>query len=106
MSLMAMLVFGLTGLTFAQGKPLAGKAINAKKAEAKKGPCAADVQKFCAGVEKKKGNVQKCLVDNRAKLSPACEKTLPKGPAIKAIKQQKLPGKPAKKPAIPAAEGC
>ncbi len=105
MSLVALMV---TGLAFAEGKPPAGKAINAKRAEAKKGPCAADVQKFCAQVEKKKGDVRKCLKENEAKLSDACKKNIADAKANKAtreLKGNKAADKPAKK-AIPAAEGC
>ncbi len=107
MSLVALMV---TGLAFAEGKPPAGKAINAKRAEAKKGPCAADVQKFCAQVEKKKGDVRKCLKENEAKLSDACKKNIADAKANKAkvseLKGKKAADMPAKKPAIPAAEGC
>ena len=35
--------------------------------------CAADVQKFCAMVERGKGQIGKCLVSHTADLSDACK---------------------------------
>jgi len=32
--------------------------------------CGADLQKFCANVERGKGGIQRCLRDHRAELSP------------------------------------
>lgn len=37
------------------------------------GPCAADREKFCSGVEKGGGQIVKCLKDNEAQLSAECK---------------------------------
>lgn len=41
------------------------------------GPCKADREKFCAGVEKGK-KVHECLKANKDKLAPACKERLAK----------------------------
>ena len=38
-----------------------------------KGPCAVDVKKLCASVEKGEGRVIQCLKEHEAELSPACK---------------------------------
>ncbi len=61
-----------TGVVFAkdeQGK--AGKG---------KGPCAADVQKFCKGVKKGEGRIIACLKSQQSELSQACSAKFKKGP--------------------------
>ena len=37
------------------------------------GPCINDVKKLCPNIEKNKKNIVKCILDNEAKLSPACK---------------------------------
>jgi len=37
------------------------------------GPCINDVKKLCPSIEKNKKNIVKCILDNEAKLSPACK---------------------------------
>ena len=37
------------------------------------GPCAADVQKFCANVQPGGGRILECLKSHEAELSPACK---------------------------------
>lgn len=37
------------------------------------GPCLNDIQKFCPKIEKNKKSIAKCILDNEAKLSPACK---------------------------------
>jgi hypothetical protein len=38
-----------------------------------KGACSADVQKFCAGTPKGKGQIRGCLESHQAELSDACK---------------------------------
>ncbi|GBF50761.1 hypothetical protein LPTSP4_22880 [Leptospira ryugenii] len=40
--------------------------------KAYKGACKADIEKFCASVEKGEGRIIKCLKENEASLSEAC----------------------------------
>jgi len=57
-----------------------------------KGPCASDVQKFCANVKQGGGRIVECLKEHQTELSPACsakmaeakEKTHEKAQACKA----------------------
>lgn len=42
----------------------------------KHGVCAADVQKFCAGVERGQGRIRDCLVQHTADLSDACKQRM------------------------------
>ena len=44
-----------------------------------KGPCAADVQKFCASVQPGGGRIMECLKAHEADLSPACKARDEKG---------------------------
>lgn len=37
------------------------------------GPCMNDIQKFCPKIQKNKKTIAKCILDNEAKLSPACK---------------------------------
>jgi hypothetical protein len=37
------------------------------------GPCAEDVKKLCANVEKGEGRIIRCLKEHEAELSPACK---------------------------------
>ncbi len=37
------------------------------------GPCINDIQKFCPKIEKNKKTIAKCILENEAKLSPACK---------------------------------
>ncbi len=36
-------------------------------------PCAADVEKFCQGIQPGGGRIGKCLAQHKAELSPACK---------------------------------
>jgi hypothetical protein len=47
------------------------------------GPCAADVQKFCASVQPGGGRIMECLKSHEADLSPACKAREAKGEARK-----------------------
>lgn len=47
------------------------------------GPCAAEVQKFCASVQPGGGRVMECLKSHEADLSPACRARGEKGKARK-----------------------
>ncbi len=53
------LVISLTGSVFGDDK-------------AYKGACKADIEKFCATVEKGEGRIVKCLKENEASLSESC----------------------------------
>ncbi len=46
------------------------------KGQGRRAACRGDVQTVCAGVEKGKGAIGKCLRENVAKLSPACAATI------------------------------
>lgn len=49
---------------------------SAEKAEARekyRAACGADVQKFCANIERAKGAMRSCLETNEAALSPSCK---------------------------------
>ena len=50
-------------------------------AQAKKGdgPCAADYQKFCAGVQPGEGRIARCMAGHKAELSPACQSAIKAG---------------------------
>ncbi len=47
-----------------------------KEMQKGKGPCVADLQKFCAGVQKGQGRLGQCLKQNEAKLEPSCKAKL------------------------------
>ena len=40
------------------------------------GPCKADREKLCPGIEKGEGRIRKCMHDNMDKVSAECEKYL------------------------------
>lgn len=42
-------------------------------------PCAADLKKFCAGVEKGQGRIAKCLKEHEKEISPACSEKMAAG---------------------------
>lgn len=42
-------------------------------------PCAADVKKFCSGVEKGEGRIMKCLKEHEKEISPECTEKMAKG---------------------------
>jgi hypothetical protein len=48
----------------------------AQDAGSQKNSCAADVKKFCAGVEKGQGRIVKCLKEHEKELSPECSSKL------------------------------
>ena len=43
-------------------------------------PCAADLEKFCAGVERGQGAVRECLQKHESELSPACKEHVQASP--------------------------
>ncbi len=52
----------------------------AQNAESSKDhPCAADVKKFCSGVEKGQGRIAKCLKEHEKEISPACTEKMAAG---------------------------
>lgn len=63
------------------------------KARVQKGnaACHDDVLKFCADVERGKGNIRQCLKKNEAELSPACKKHIEQRPG-----RQNRPNRPGK----------
>lgn len=46
------------------------------KAQARKGPCGEDLQKFCAGIQSGGGRYRDCLKQHEAELSAACQEHL------------------------------
>jgi len=44
--------------------------------ERKGGPCRADVEKFCKGVQPEKGQLAQCMKQHEAELSPACRERM------------------------------
>ncbi len=59
-------------------------------AYAQKGPCAADVAKLCAGVERGQGHVRQCLLAHQSELSKECQDRLGAVEAQRAQKQMKM----------------
>jgi Cysteine rich repeat len=51
-----------------------------------RGPCAADVQKFCSGVQPGGGRIAACLKEHQADLSPACKE---KGAEMKERREER-----------------
>ena len=51
----------------------AGTSSTSESREKSRTACAADVQKFCAGIEKAKGATRACLDGNAAQLSDTCK---------------------------------
>ena len=52
------------------------------------GPCAADVQKFCASVQPGGGRIIECLKSHEADLSPACKAREAKGEVRRAERKE------------------
>ncbi|MFQ5667807.1 MAG: cysteine rich repeat-containing protein [Candidatus Binatia bacterium] len=50
----------------------------AQSAAAQKGPCSAEVKKFCPDVKRGGGRIMKCLEDHSADLSETCKSRLQK----------------------------
>ena len=49
-------------------------AVSAPAVRAEEGPCKADMEKFCKGVEPGEGRVVKCMKEHEAELSEGCKK--------------------------------
>jgi hypothetical protein len=47
-----------------------------EETSAKEAPCRADVERYCASVEKEKGARSRCLRQHLAELSPACRERI------------------------------
>jgi hypothetical protein len=71
-----------SGAAVAQEHPGGGKLREA---------CKADVQQYCANVEKGGGRIMKCLSDNEDKLSQPCKDTVA---TMRAMKERKSGGAP------------
>ncbi len=48
------------------------------KHERKKGPCKADIEKYCKDVEPGEGRIVKCMKDNESKFSAECKADIKK----------------------------
>ena len=48
-------------------------AVSAPAVRAEEGPCKADMEKFCKGVEPGEGRVMKCMKEHEAELSEGCK---------------------------------
>jgi hypothetical protein len=50
--------------------------------------CAADIQKFCAGIERGKGARRACLDQHQSELSPACQAARAERAALRATEKR------------------
>ena len=69
----AMFLALLPAVALAQSAPPPTASVERSEARAKvRTSCAADIQKFCASIERAKGAMRACLDQNQTSLSPEC----------------------------------
>lgn len=64
--------------------PAAASPEHAAAREKMRAACAADIQKFCTGIERGKGLRRACLVQHQSELSPACQAARAERAALRA----------------------
>jgi len=58
---------------FALSLILGAASATTARANEGEGPCKADAEKLCAGIEPGEGRIVKCLKEHEAQVSPACK---------------------------------
>ena len=67
--------------------PEGAQAAGSEKAAKIKQSCASDAAALCAGIEKGGGRIMKCLKENEAKLSPACQSAVKERQGLNLLKK-------------------
>ena len=83
----ALLLALLPVVALAQGVTPPASTSPPERAEARqkvRTACAADIQKFCAGIERAKGTMRACLQQNQASLSNECNSARAERAALRA----------------------
>ena len=80
----ALVIALLPAGAIAQDAPSRSSPERAEAREKVRTACAADIQKFCANVERAKGAMRACLEQNQASLSTACNSARAERAALKA----------------------
>ena len=83
----ALLLALLPAAAFAQDATPPASTSSPERAEARpkvRTACAADIQKFCAGIERVKGAMRGCLEQNQASLSNECSSARAERAALRA----------------------